>query len=696
LHLDFLIEVGCEEIPARYIEPILEQLTQRLQSTLSEHALSFGNLEAFASPRRLVLHISGLSPAQPDRTELVTGPPVTAGFDLEQRPTRAAEGFARKFGVTSAELIRIGTERGEYLAYENRVLGKSAREILSREIPILFAGLELPKNMRWNSSQFMFIRPIRWILCLLGGEVLDIELAEVKSGDRTHGHRVLCGNIEVKVKDFHNYQELLLENKVHFDPLDRRTRIEGMLLSAATSAGGKLISDPELLRTVVYLNEHPTVVCGNFDPAFLNLPREVLITVMREHQKYFSLLDAEGRLLARFLAVVDSEAAYHPMILRGHERVLQARLADASFFWEQDRKHSLESRVELLKHIVFQAKLGNVYEKTVRLSQLSQFLARMIKHRELVEDIVVAARLAKTDLTSDMVREFTNLQGIMGGLYARAERLSEDVANAIYDHYRPGSLDDDSPRNLVGSILSIADKLDSVVAAFSIGFLPTGSKDPLALRRQTIGLIKVILDQGLSISIKRLAQKSFALLRKLSSRSLEETSRDFEAFFRERLRFVLREKGYRFDEINAIIETGGDDPLDCLERLKAIAGMRGSEDFNSLATSFKRIKNIITKAGISLTGSFPVNPDLFQQEEEKFLYSSVEKIRPKILRLRRRHQYLRVFQLMAALRPQVDLFFDKVLVMAEDPDLQRNRLGIIGSLLQVFLGVADISEIVVN
>jgi glycyl-tRNA synthetase beta chain len=270
------------------------------------------------------------------------------------------------------------------------------------------------------------------------------------------------------------------------------------------------------------------------------------------------------------------------------------------------------------------------------------------------------------------------------------------VANAIYDHYRPGSLDDDSPRNLVGSILSIADKLDSVVAAFSIGFLPTGSKDPLALRRQTIGLIKVILDQGLSISIKRLAQKSFALLRKLSSRSLEETSRDFEAFFRERLRFVLREKGYRFDEINASIETGGDDPLDCLERLKAIAGMRGSEDFNSLATSFKRIKNIITKAGISLTGSFPVNPDLFQQEEEKFLYSSVEKIRPKILRLRRRHQYLRVFQLMAALRPQVDLFFDKVLVMAEDPDLQRNRLGIIGSLLQVFLGVADISEIVVN
>ncbi len=694
--LDFLIEVGCEEIPAQYVEPILEQLAQKFREVLTRNALKFEELETFATPRRLILHVPALSATQPDRTEVATGPPVSVGLDLNQQPTKAAVGFARKFGVTAAELIRFSTEKGDYLGYENKLPGKSAREILGREVPALFETLELSKSMRWEASGYMFVRPIRWILCLLGKEVLDLGLADVRSGSVTYGHRILARNSPLHCNDFAGYEANLLSNRVVFDQRIRGKQIEEMLSAAAAAAGGALVPDPGLLHTVVHLNEHPTVVCGSFDSTYLRIPREVLVTVMREHQKYFSLQDENGQLVPKFLAVVDSDLDHHSTIVRGHERVLRARLADADFFWEQDRKVKLEDRVERLKQIVFQAELGTLFEKTRRVSQLSLFMATQLGRSELKSDLALAAHLYKADLTTEMVKEFTNLQGIMGGLYARAENLSVQVAEAIYDHYGPSGTEDASPRNLVGAILSIADKLDSVLAAFSIGMVPTGSRDPFGLRRQTIGIAKILLDKGLSISMRKLIHKCFKLLRRFSSRSFEETYHDYEAFFKERIKFIFREQGYRYDEINAIVAGGADNPVDCWERLKAISLMRGSEDFISLAISFKRIKNILVKAGASLTDPSPVTPSLFQQEEERTLYLTVEKIRPRILKLARSRKYSRVFDLMASLRPQVDQFFDKVLVMAEDQTLQRNRLGIIGSLLQIFLAVADISEIVVG
>jgi glycyl-tRNA synthetase beta chain len=694
LALEFLFELGCEEIPARYVDLILRQLSQEFIRFLAEAKLTHQEVESFATPRRLVLHIAGLAASQADRTELITGPPVSAAFDRENAPTKAADGFARKMGAQLTDLIRVTTDRGEYLAFEDKIPGKFARDILLEEIPKAIKGLELPKNMKWESGQFLFIRPIRWIIGLLGGEVLPLQLADVRASNWTHGHRILRQNIAVQVKDYEEYKKSLLNLNVCFDPRERLRRIQTDLELAASALKGKLIEDPELLQTVIYLNEYPTIVRGFFDSSYLRLPREVLVTVMREHQKYFSLLDESGGLMACFLAVVDSDETHHDLIRAGHERVLRARLADAGFFWDQDRRVTLGNRVELLRHVVFQAGLGTMFEKCRRLVTLTQFIAKSIKRRDLFPGLEAAATLCKADLTTEMVKEFTNLQGVVGGLYAEAEGLPSVVSEAIYDHYRPISLEDQSPRGLTGALLSVADKVDSVIGAFSVGLVPTGSRDPLALRRQTLGLIKVLLDHRLPVSIAKLARRSHAALKRYASRGFDEIWTDFNLFFRDRLRFIFKEQGFRFDEVNSILQVSSDNPLECLERLKAISQMRDRQDFTSLATSFKRIRNILSKAGLDQGEPLPIDPLLFRQDEEMALYSAVERLRPKITRCCRKQEYFRAFELMADIRPEVDLFFEKVLVMAEDERLQRNRLGLLRSLLKVFLEVADVSEIV--
>jgi glycyl-tRNA synthetase beta chain len=373
-------------------------------------------------------------------------------------------------------------------------------------------------------------------------------------------------------------------------------------------------------------------------------------------------------------------------------------LADASFFWDADVKVKLDDRVEKLKKIIFQEKLGTLYDRTKRLGVLVEYVARSVKKPDLLADVAHASRLCKVDLTTEMVKEFTDLQGAMGGLYASAEGIGKTVADAIYDHYRPMTVEDESPRNSVGAILSFSDKLDSVVAAFSIGLLPTGSRDPLALRRQTLGLIKVLLDHKLSLSLRKVASKAYANLKRkrLAEQSFEQTLAEFERFCKDRLKFIFRELGYRYDEINAVVDIDCDNPLDCLERVSALSAMRSSPDFYSLAVSFKRIKNIILKAGIDIGGPFSVDPDKFQLDEERELHAKIQSLSPVVNRARKHRAYRRIFELMAALRPQVDCFFDKVLVMAEDTALQANRLGLLGTLLAIFRNTADISEIVVS
>jgi glycyl-tRNA synthetase beta chain len=696
LSFNFFIEIGCEEIPHHCLNPILEQLQRLFAAELGRAQLAFQNLATFATPRRLIVAVDEMIDRQPNRTELIIGPPSSAAYASGNTPTLAVQGFARKHGIALDQLKCVETDKGEYVGFHRETLGKSARDILPPLIFSITSALDFPKRMKWNDTQFSFVRPIRWLVCLLNGEVIPLELAGLSSSKRTFGHRILTRNAVIEVSNFEEFKSGLFNLKVQIDPVARRNSISSLLESAARENGGNLLRDELLLNSVVHLNEWPSVICGAFDSSYLRLPREVLVMVMREHQKYFSLEDDERQLLPRFLAVVDSDSAYHSLIASGHERVLKSRLADASFFWDSDIKVRLEDRLNKLKTIKFHEKIGTVYDKTRRLRQLAEFVSSSIKRRDLLPDVTLAATLCKADLTTEMVREFTDLQGVMGGLYAKSQDIRPAVAHAIYDHYRPTTLEDESPRNLVGAVLSFSDKLDSVIAAFSLGLVPTGSRDPLALRRQTQGLTKVVLDYKLSLSLKRSSFKAYSILKRmrLPERSFEETFLEFEKFVKDRLKFLFKEVGYRYDEVNAIVEVDCDNPIDCLERVTALSTVRKSPDFDSLALSFKRIKNIIQKAGLSLDGPFSFDPRKFEADEEKSLHLKIESLLPGIRRAQKRHAYDRAFELMASLRPEVDLFFEKVLVMAEDPSVRANRLGFLGSLLMIFKNTADISEVV--
>lgn len=694
--LDFVLEIGCEEIPARFVEGALGQLAQALTETLGQHSLHHESIRRYATPRRLAVTVDRLSERQPDRSEFFTGPPYSVAFDSEGRPTAAATGFASKNQIGLDALKKVETDRGEYLGFEKRIAGQTAHAVLAAELPELLKSLEFPKNMRWEESQFTFVRPIRWILCLMGNQVVDFSVAGVQASCRTYGHRVLTGNRLIEVGSPGEYLGGLFSACVVIDPDARRQRIEMLLHQEAEKYSYKLREDKKLVAHVVYLNEHPTVVSGSFDPAFLQLPEEVLITVMREHQKYFSVVDGAGRLAPRFLAVVDSDGTHAERISAGHERVLRARLVDAKFFWEKDCSVPLSDRIEALNRIIFQLRLGTVLEKTKRLAALVDFLCRLVKKPELRAITKQASELCKADLTTEMVKEFTDLQGIMGGLYARAQGVSDPVAEAIYEHYKPASLEDSSPDTMAGALLSLGDKVDSVVGAFSIGLVPTGSKDPLALRRQTLGVIKVLLEKKLHISLQKLFVKSFKLFRSKVTRPAGETQKDFVEFVKDRLRFIFKEQGFRYDEVNAVIEIAHDNPLDCLQRLNAIASMRASHDFASVCQSFKRIKNILVKADWEGHLGNGVNSGLFEVPDEHELLMAVDKITPRVRRARRKGDYTRSFELMASMRPQIDRFFDTVLVMADNPKVRENRLELLSKLFGVFLELADVSQIVTS
>ena len=691
---EFLLEIGCEEIPARFLPAASQQLKQNIQRVLTAHSLGFEEIDAYSTPRRLIVHASGVAASQPARSQVITGPPLAIAFDRDGRPAAAALGFARKNQVGVEALSQVETKKGSYLAYRKQVPGRGSKDILAEEIPSAVKGLELPKSMRWEASRFLFLRPIRWILCLFDGEVVPVQLASVRAADRTYGHRILSGNREAVVTNFADYRQKLRGADVEIDSMKRLGTIQAGLAAAAQGQGGHLVEDRRLLQTVVHLSEHPSVVCGEFDPEFLNLPAEVLITVMREHQKYFSLQDREGKLLPKFLAVVDSDEAFSPQVQAGHERVLRARLSDAAFFWESDLKISLQDRMGLLKRITYQRNLGTLYHKTLRIKALSMFMVERLQQPELLAPVQQAAELCKTDLTTEMVREFSNLQGIMGGLYGRAQGIEAGVSEAIYDHYLPVASEDGVPRGLAGAVVAMADKLDTLAGAFCLGLAPTGSRDPLGLRRQAMGLLRILLVKELDLSCQGMLDKAYEGVCSFADRSLEETSRTFRNFLKDRMRFLYREQGFRYDEINAVLEVCWDHPVESRKRLAAIAGMRGSADFQSLATSFKRIKNILLKAEVDPQAACAIDPARFATPEEHLLHGQVVTADQRISGALREGRHEAALGMMASLRPAVDSFFDRVLVMDEDPGVRRNRLALLTFLLQTFLKVADVSEMV--
>jgi len=698
--VELLFEIGAEEIPAGMLPRAVAELKTILEKHLMAENLMEGvTVETFGGPRRLTACARGLIDKQADVEMEVTGPPRSVAYDNVGAPTRAAVSFAEKQGVPLHELFLVTTPKGESIAARVTKRGRTARELLIEILPRVIHDLSWPKTMTWTGLKgARFIRPIRWIVAVLDGKPLKFSFGGVTSGDTTAGHRFL-GQAQIRVSNFADYEKKLRANGVIVRPEARKEKIARELAAWAKHAGSHVHEDANLLDLVTYLNEFPSVIEGDFDPSFLELPDEILITVMRDHQKYFAVEKRGGELAPHFLAVINLTKDTKGLVRAGHERVLRARFADARFFWESDQKVKLADILPKLQKVTYESRLGSYFDKVERTRAIARWLAEGWYNRGVLQAHVAdadrAAELAKCDLATEMVREFTELQGVVGGLYAKAQGESEEVADAVYDHYRPVGLDDPIPSNLTGCAVALADKLDSIVGCFSVGVVPTGSSDPYALRRAALGIVKIILERRLQVSLSLfIGAAGKALLHHPPKKAItpEQETQVLE-FILERTRFVLREKsGYAYDEVNAVLRAGSDDLVDVERRLKALKAIRKSKNFEPLAVSFKRIRRILEKANIG-TEVRPVNQELFEKDAERELYAAVRKAAGKVSEEKRAGRYQEALEEIAGLRKVVDPFFVEVMVMAEDEAVRNNRLSLLAELLREFTTIADFAEL---
>jgi glycyl-tRNA synthetase beta chain len=702
---DFLLEIGCEEIPSRMVQQANQELQKRVHELLKNNRLEpAGEVTRAETPRRLSVIVSGIPARQPDTQEQITGPATKVAYK-DGEPTPAAHAFAKKAGVDVSQLEKISTPKGEYLAATVLNKGRPAREILAELLPKEISAIYWSKNMYWRPNKpERFVRPVRWIIALLDGDIVPVEFGGIQAGQMSRGHRIL-GPRNVSVASPTQYIEVLRNAHVMARSSEREHRIRKALDAATRAASGmRWREDAELLDTVINLTEWPAAILGSFDKQFLSLPEEVLVTVMRDHQKYFAVEDANGKLAPHFLAVLNTEGDPSGLIRHGNERVLRARFNDARFFWDTDQKVPLTNRLEMLKSVTFQKDLGSRYSKTERVVHLVESLSATLAKAGLKVDATAAkqaAELAQTDLTAELVKEFTELQGIIGGLYAKAQGLPQSVADAIYDQYKPQSMEDSAPRTLEGAVLSIADKADSIAGMFALGLVPSGSKDPFALRRQANGIVKTVAEHKLPLDLSELmvearaaytgieAEKKFTLNGQAYQQAIS-------GFFRERLEFYLREaQGLAYDVVNATLAVAAYDVVDAMARAAALAKVRPSADFESISTSFKRIKNILRQAEEAKKQvADPFDVKALQDAEEKSLAAQVPEIAQKVRKLSAEKQYEPALLEISHLRPAVDAFFDKVMVMVEDENLRANRLGLLRTLLREFSSIADFSEIV--
>jgi glycyl-tRNA synthetase beta chain len=699
--IEVLLEVGSEEIPAGMLPKAEEDLRANFEKLLAAENLSDGvTVETFSAPRRLVAHIGGLREKQADVVSEVTGPPKSVAYDAVGEPTRAALSFAEKQGLTLKELFFVKTPKGEYLAAKQVKRGRTAEQILTEILPRVIHDLSWPRSMTWTGIDGeRFIRPIRWIVAVANGKPLKFSFAGVAAGDTTYGHRFL-GKGPLRVKDFADYEKKLKANGVMVQPAARKEKISKELAAHAKRGGYRIHEDAELLKLVTYLNECPSVLEGEFDPAFLALPDEILITVMRGHQKYFAVENRNGEVAPHFLAVINLPKDPKGLVRAGHERVLRARLADAQFFWEADQKCRLADYLPKLERVTYESRLGSYRDKVERVRAIARWLTEQWFNSGMLQAHVAeadrAAELSKCDLATEMVREFTELQGIVGGLYARAQGEPDDVADAIYDHYRPVGLEDPIPRNLTGCAVAMADKLDSVVGCFAVGLVPTGSSDPYALRRAALGIVKIILEKKLPVSLSlAVGAAAKAMLTNAPKRGVtpEQEALVLE-FLLDRAKFVLREREkFSYDEVNAVFHAGVDDLVDAQKRLVALKAIRKSKNFEPLAVSFKRIRNILEKSGFKKEETQGIQSDLFESPAEKELFAAVRSAASKVQAEKRAGKYQEALEVIAGLRKAVDDFFAQVMVMAEDEKVRRNRLALLSEILREFTTIADFSEL---
>ncbi|MCL6639119.1 MAG: glycine--tRNA ligase subunit beta [Firmicutes bacterium] len=690
---DFLLEIGVEELPARFLEPALEQLKEMAKNVLTGKRLAFGAINTYGTPRRIALFVENLAEKQEPLEQEIKGPAVKVAFTPEGRPAKAAEGFARSQGVALADLLIKKVGQVEYVFALKREEGRVTEEVLAEIAPGFIAGLHFPKPMRWGSLDVRFARPIRWLLALYGPEVVAFEYAGLSAGRITYGHRFLVKEPLV-VANARDYIARMREGYVMVDPAARKAEIWRQVQDLAASAGGFVEKDEELLNEVNNLVEYPTALMGEFSPDYLKLPRDVLVTPMREHQRYFPVSGKDGTLLNKFIAVKNGTTDHLDIVRAGNEKVLRARLADAGFFYQEDLKETLAAKVQALKKIVFQESLGTVYDKVVRVSGLAGYLADLMGAGAGEKKRVLrAAYLAKADLVTNMVYEFPELQGIMGKEYALKSGENEAVAEAIFEHYLPRFAGDMLPATLPGKILSIADKIDNIAGCFAIGIQPTGSQDPYALRRQALGIIHILLEGGIDLSLGDLVNRAYdgyegkVTLKAGRPAVVEEVAE----FFRLRLRGVFIDEGYAYDTVDAVLAAGYDNPNDTRKRVQALAGFRREGSFEALHTAFVRANNLSRNA--DFTG---VDPEFFTDPAEEALYRALDGVRKKASGLLQAKEYRSLLAEIAALRGPLENFFNGVLVMAGDEKVRANRLALLKNLVLLVNHVADLSKIVME
>jgi glycyl-tRNA synthetase beta chain len=714
LMAEFLFEIGLEEVPARMIAGAEKELRERVVAMLERERLLFrkDSVRSFSTPRRLAVLITGVELNQNPLMVETLGPSTKVAF-RDGQPTAAAVSFAKKVGVEVHKLQSVTTPKGEYLQAVTFTQGRAAAEVIAEEMPKELAGIYWAKNMVWRAGRpERFVRPVKWLVCLLGDDVVPVSFAGKTAGRETRGHRVLHGEEPVLIVAPGEYEQALMTAKVMADVEARRHKIR-KALDHVTRAGGDALrwrEDHGLVDTVTHLTEWPTVVMGGFEPEFLALPEEVLVTVMRDHQKYFAVEQTEAReqgtgnreqdrakLAAHFLTVLNTEtdAKGEAVIRHGNEKVLRARITDAKFFWEFDQRVPLTERVALLEKVTFQKELGSYAAKSERVRAVAKKLAELTRSREQgtgnkaldANALDEAARLVKTDLTTDMVKEFTELQGEVGGLYARHQGHAEAVAAAIYDQYRPAGMEDRIPRTAEGQLLAISDKADTIAGMFGLGLEPTGSKDPFALRRAANGIVKILAEGALPLTLGDVADAATAG---------ESVRVKMEVFFAERLEFYLREaKGQAYDVVKAVLAAGANDVRDAVARAEAVTAVRGSEDFAAVSAAFKRMKNILAQAeekGIKLEHGKAHADDLHASQKQ--LADSAAEIGEQFKSHAAKHEYRAALELIAGLRAPVDAFFDQVMVMDRDTQVRNARLVLLAGLVETFSKIADFSEIV--
>ena len=702
---ELLLEIGCEEIPSDLIPPALSELKERTEKLLKEARIPASEVKTYGTPRRWVVYVPDLPEQQTAYSTEILGPAKAVAYDAQGIPTHAALGFAKSQGVPVTALETKKTPKGEYVFILKTEKPQPAQKILRSLLPQLIGGISFPKTMRWLGGDTRFARPIRWILALYGGKVIPFTYAGLESTNRSFGHRLMAPR-SFAVRDWRSY---LIQTKrcgVIMDQEERTQRISRDLASLAKSHGGLVLKDEDLVSQATYMTEYPVVLCGSFSKDYLELPSEVLITAMKEHQGYFSLIKSPGKLLPHFLCVINNKVKKPDTIRMGHERVLHARLEDARFYFEQDQKRSLAERVGDLKGLTFQDQLGTMAEKTERLEALAVLLSQTVDPK-LTETLRQAARLSKADLLTGMVREFPNLQGIMGREYAIRQKQPEAVAVAIAEHYLPRYGGDVLPKTREGKILAVADKLDTIVGCFGIGLIPTGSQDPYGLRRSGLGLIRILIDRAFDrLSLGVVVDEAVHQYKGKLTQAARGFKHNVLNFLAQRMDFFLRAQAHRAaddpttawfsgefrgDLAEAVLSRPLENPLDAYRRFLTMVQFQRSTEFELLMVTFKRASRIIP-AGFTGT----VNPELLKEAVERDLYAVYQQTTRKIDAFMAEKQYPEVLQSLAGLRRPIDLFFEGVLVMDENRLIRENRLALLACTRDLFNQFADFSRIVVT